>query len=114
MTAGAEESLEGTLDHVLFMNEESGYAVAVIKTDARSGDSRSITILGTLAGLEVGAGLRVRGRFEQHPRFGEQFRVLDYEVSRPAGTAALERYLASEIHGVGPALARRIAEHFGE
>ena len=33
---------------------------------------------------------------------------------RPAGVAALERYLAAEIKGVGPALARRIAAHFGD
>src|SRR5205085_6837033 len=32
----------------------------------------------------------------------------------PAGVFALERYLESEIHGVGPSLAHRIAEHFGE
>ena len=47
-------------------------------------------------------------------RYGEQFRVLDSETVRPASVATLERYLAGEIKGVGPALARRIAEHFGE
>ena len=75
---------------------------------------RRVTVVGSLAGLEIGAGLRLRGRFEKHPRYGEQFRVEDFETVRPAGVAALERYLASEIKGVGPALARRIAEHFGE
>jgi exodeoxyribonuclease V alpha subunit len=110
----AEELIEGTLDHVLYVNDQSGYAVAVVKTDAHNGDARSVTVVGALAGLEVGSGIRARGRFERHPRFGEQFRVIDYEVARPAGVAALERYLASEIHGVGPALARRIAEHFGD
>ncbi len=33
---------------------------------------------------------------------------------RPAGVNALERYLVSEIKGVGPVLARRIVERFGE
>ena len=58
--------------------------------------------------------MRLSGRFEKHPRFGEQFRVQDFETIRPAGVNALERYLASEIKGVGPALARRIVDHFGE
>jgi exodeoxyribonuclease V alpha subunit len=71
-------------------------------------------VVGNLAGLEIGAGLRLSGRFEKHPRYGEQFRVEDFEISRPAGVAALERYLASEIKGVGTVLARRIVSHFGE
>ncbi|HYR78841.1 MAG TPA: ATP-dependent RecD-like DNA helicase, partial [Candidatus Dormibacteraeota bacterium] len=50
----------------------------------------------------------------KHPRFGEQFHVVDFETLRPAGAVAIERYLASEIKGVGTAFARRIAEHFGD
>jgi exodeoxyribonuclease V alpha subunit len=109
-----EGMVEGTLDHILFVNEQTGYAVAVIKTNPNGGSGRAITIFGSLAGLEIGSGIRARGRFENHPRFGEQFRVDDFETVRPAGAFALERYLASEIHGVGPSLARRIAEHFGD
>ncbi len=105
--------IEGTLDQLLFVNEKSGYAVAVLE---RSDEDlrRRVTVVGSLAGLDVGAGLRLRGRFERHPKYGEQFRVEDFETVRPASVAALERYLAGEIKGVGPALARRIAEHFGE
>jgi len=105
--------IEGTLDQLLYVNEQSGYAVAVLE---RSDEvlRRRVTVVGSLAGLDVGAGLRLRGRFERHPKYGEQFRVEDFDTIRPASVAALERYLAGEIKGVGPALARRIAEHFGE
>ena len=113
-SAHLEALVEGTLDHILFVNDQNGYAVAVIKTYAEHGDTKSITIFGNLAGIEIGSGIRARGRFEKHPRFGEQFKVDDYETIRPAGVFALERYLASEIQGVGPSLARRIAEHFGD
>ena len=113
-TAQVETTVEGTLDHVLYVNEENGYAVAVVRTYAGRGDSKTVTIVGSLAGLEIGSAIRAHGRFEKHPRFGEQFKVEDYETLRPAGAFALERYLAAEIHGVGPSLARRIAEHFGD
>ncbi|HEY2484622.1 MAG TPA: ATP-dependent RecD-like DNA helicase [Candidatus Binataceae bacterium] len=113
-TPQVETMVEGTLDHVLYVNEENGYAVAVVRTYAERDDSRTVTIVGSLAGLEIGSAIRVRGRFEKHPRFGEQFKVEDYETLRPAGAFALERYLAAEIHGVGPSLARRIAEYFGD
>jgi exodeoxyribonuclease V alpha subunit len=105
--------IEGTLDQVLYVNEQSGYAVAVLERSDEQVRER-VTVVGSLAGLDVGAGLRLHGRFERHPRYGQQFRVEDYETVRPASVAALERYLAAEIKGVGPALARRIAEHFGE
>ena len=110
----AAETIEGILDQVLFVNETSGYSVAVVVVAGEHGDFRRVTIVGNLGGLEVGSTIRAQGAFEQHPRFGDQFHVVDFETVRPAGAVALERYLASEIKGVGPALARRIAEHFGD
>jgi exodeoxyribonuclease V alpha subunit len=109
-----EELIEGTLDHLLYVNESSGYSVAVIECDVPNGVRKRITVVGELGAVEVGAGVRLRGHIEKHARYGEQFRVLDYETIRPAGVAAIERYLASEIKGVGPSLARKIVEHFGE
>jgi exodeoxyribonuclease V alpha subunit len=110
----AIETLEGTVDQVLFVNDKNGYSVAVVVVAGEHGDFRRVTVVGNLAGLEVGSTIRAQGGFEQHPRFGDQFHVVDFETVRPAGAVALERYLASEIKGVGPALARRIAEHFGD
>ncbi len=108
------EQIEGTLDQLLYVNEATGYAVAVIERTGDDGLRQRITAVGSLDGIEIGSGLRLTGRFERHSRYGEQFRVEDFETVRPAGVNALERYLASEIKGVGPALARRIVERFGE
>jgi exodeoxyribonuclease V alpha subunit len=108
------EDLEGTVEQILFVNDANGYVVGLIETAAESNARRRIVVVGNLGGVEVGAALRLSGRFEKHPRYGEQFRVEDYETLRPAGVAALERYLAAEVKGVGPAFARRIAAHFGE
>jgi exodeoxyribonuclease V alpha subunit len=108
------EQLEGTLEQLVYVNEATGYAVAIIERTGDNGLRQRITAVGSLDGIEIGSGLRLTGRFERHPRYGEQFRVEDFETVRPAGVNALERYLASEIKGVGPALARRIVERFGE
>lgn len=113
-TQHATETLEGTLDQVLFVNDNNGYSVAVVVVAGEHGDFRRVTVVGNLAGLEVGSTIRAEGGFEKHPRFGEQFHVVDFETVRPAGSVAIERYLASEIKGVGTAFARRIAEHFGD
>lgn len=111
----ATESIEGVLDQVLYLNEQSGYTVARLEVAATDGRLERVSIVGDLSGTEVGATLRLHGRYELHLRYGRQFRVVDFETLRPAGVAAIERYLASrEIRGVGPRLARRIVEHFGE
>ncbi|MGO8803714.1 SF1B family DNA helicase RecD2 [Candidatus Binatus sp.] len=110
----ATETLEGTLDQVLFVNEKNGYSVAVVVVAGEHGEQRRVTVVGNLSGLEVGSTIRAQGGFEQHKTYGDQFHVVDFETVRPAGAVALERYLASEIKGIGPALARRIAEHFGD
>jgi exodeoxyribonuclease V alpha subunit len=114
----ATEVLEGTLEQILYINDVSGYVVALVEpieaTPPQPGPRARVTVVGTLGAIEIGAGLRLSGRFEKHPRWGEQFRVEDFETVRPAGINALERYLASEIKGIGPALARRIVSHFGE
>jgi len=111
---GHSEQIEGTLDQLLYVNEATGYAVAIVERTGDNGLRQRITAVGSLDGIEIGSGLRLTGHFERHPRYGEQFRVEDFETIRPAGVNALERYLASEIKGVGPALARRIVERFGE
>lgn len=108
------QMVEGTLDHLLYVNDSTGYGVAVVKAYAGSGDTRTITMVGNLAGLEIGSGIRAHGSFEKHPRYGEQFKVTEFETVRPASVGALELYLSKEIPGVGPELAHRIATHFGE
>jgi exodeoxyribonuclease V alpha subunit len=112
--AQQHQDLEGTLEQILFVNDANGYVVGLVESTGEGNTRRRITVVGTLGGIEVGAALRFSGHFEQHPRYGEQFRVEDYETLRPAGVAALERYLASEIKGVGPVFARRIVTHFGD
>ncbi|MGC2444560.1 helix-hairpin-helix domain-containing protein, partial [Candidatus Binatus sp.] len=110
----ATETLEGILDQILFVNDKNGYSVAVVVVPQEHGDFRRVTVVGNLAGLEVGSTIRAVGGFQQHQRFGEQFHVVDYETLRPAGSLAIERYLASEIKGIGPVRAHRIAEYFGD
>lgn len=111
------QTVSGTLDQILFVSEANGYTVAILKLEQEetfANRNDRLTIVGDIDLLEIGCGLKLSGRFERHPRYGEQFRVEFFETTRPAGVAALERYLAAEIKGVGPALARRIVTHFGD
>ncbi|WP_066857251.1 SF1B family DNA helicase RecD2 [Halodesulfovibrio spirochaetisodalis] len=103
--------LNGTLERVVFHNEENGYSVLRFKTSA--GDN--YTVVGNMADPQVGSSLKLTGEWVENAKFGRQFKMLTYETSLPAGVAGIRHYLASGlIKGVGPKTAERIVGAFGE
>ena len=104
-------TLAGTLERVTFHNEENGYTVAKLTPPGRS---HTVTIIGTLLGVNVGASLELRGRWTLHGQYGKQFAVESYTEKLPATIEGIRRYIGSGlIKGVGPVTAERIVEHFG-
>ncbi|MGC9347578.1 MAG: SF1B family DNA helicase RecD2 [Anaerolineae bacterium] len=105
------QTLEGTLERLTYQNEENGYTVARVIPD---GKSYEVTVVGPLAGANVGESLRIRGVWTTHPQYGRQFEVQDYTVKLPATVEGIRKYLGSGlIKGVGPVTARRIVDYFG-
>ncbi len=106
------ETLEGTLEHVVFANERNHWTVARLRVH---GNDDRITIVGTLPGLRAGEVLRVSGRHAVHQRFGPQFQVDSFQSVTPTTVDGIRRYLASGIlSGMGKVLAERIVETFGD
>jgi len=59
--------------------------------------------------------LNMRGEWINHPKFGEQFKVVDYKTTVPATVFGIQKYLGSGlIKGLGPVIAGRIVKKFGE
>lgn len=59
--------------------------------------------------------MRLTGSWTEHPRFGRQFDCRTWEALKPTGEAAIVKMLGSgAIKGVGPAMAQRIVDCFGE
>ncbi|HXW00608.1 MAG TPA: helix-hairpin-helix domain-containing protein, partial [Anaerolineae bacterium] len=106
-----KKSLVGTLERIVFTNEENGYIVARFSVPKRYD---LITVVGNLAGIHAGASLRLWGAWKTHPVYGEQFVIENYREERPATIEGIRKYLGSGlIKGIGPVTASRIAEHFG-
>jgi exodeoxyribonuclease V alpha subunit len=107
----APATLEAVLERITYANPETGYAVARVAT-GRSGDL--LTVVGPLLGARPGEGLRLRGRWASHPRYGRQFQVEAYATVLPATVQGIRRYLGSGlVKGIGPKMAGRIVDHFG-
>ena len=111
-TRAAPSTLEAVLERITYANEETGYTVARVATD-RSSDL--LTVVGPLLGAQPGESLRLQGRWASHPQYGRQFQVEAYTTVLPATIQGIRRYLGSGlIKGIGPKMAERIVDHFGE
>jgi exodeoxyribonuclease V alpha subunit len=66
--------------------------------------------------LEVQDGVAhtFRGRWEDDAKWGRQFRFESYETELPRDTVGIERYLMQNARWVGPEIARRLTDAFGE
>lgn len=105
-------TLEGTLERVVFVNEENGWSVARLSVHGRG---EPVTIVGNLFEVQPGERLRLTGSWEQDRKYGQQFRIATYRTILPTSAKAIERYLGSGlIRGIGKSMAKRLVEHFGD
>ncbi len=103
--------LSGMVDTVIYSNEENGYAVCALECE----DGEIITATGTMPFISEGDSVVLFGRWTHNPKYGRQFRAEQFERSLPADSASILRYLSSRaIKGIGPRLAARIVDAFGE
>lgn len=104
-------TLQGTVERVTYVNEETGYVVARLEVPRRKG---LVTVVGNLAAVTPGETLRLSGRWISHPKYGEQFQAERAETVAPATLTGIEKYLGSGlIKGIGPIFAKRLVEAFG-
>jgi len=107
-----ETSLEGVLERIIFFSEETHYCVGEFHTETETGP---VTIVGPLPGVQCGETLHLRGRWEQHRRHGNQFRVKSFKSTLPASVHGIRKYLGSGlVPGIGKHFANKIVDHFGE
>ena len=109
--------LEGSVENIVFRNEENQYTVARFRlTDAgRLFRDDLMTVVGILPGIHVGELLSVEGEWENDPKYGRQLHISSYVQRLPASLEGMTRYLSSGlIKGIGPKKAKLIVDSFGE
>ncbi|MCB9728921.1 MAG: ATP-dependent RecD-like DNA helicase [Deltaproteobacteria bacterium] len=105
--------LEGTVERIRFVNEESHWTVFSVRPDG-DGHGGSVTVVGVLPGVVEGMPVRVEGEWNDDPRFGRQLRATRCVERIPATREGLAAYLASGfIAGIGPRMAERLVDRFG-
>ena len=105
------EILQGAVAAVVYQNYDNGYAV--LRLDC--GGNQTVTVVGTIPLPVVGERLMVTGKWSSHANFGRQFEAEFLERLLPQTTDEIRSFLSSRaIKGIGPVMAARIVEHFGE
>ena len=105
------EIIQGVISAVVFQNYDNGYAVLRLNV----GGGQAVTVVGTVPLPAVGERLMVTGKWSSHPSFGRQFEAEFLERMMPQTGMEILSYLSSRIiKGIGPRMAARIVERFGD
>lgn len=106
------ESLRGVVERITYANEETGYSVIKIKS---KGYMDLVTVVGSMATVNVGSVITIKGFWSSNPKYGRQFDAKEWEEALPASIYGIEKYLGSGlIKGIGPVYAKKIVNQFKE
>ncbi len=105
-----EAVITGTVEDIIFQNKENGYTVFSIDTE-----EEEVTCVGIVPQIHTGESLKMIGSWVVHQTYGRQFQVSLFEKAVPTTKEGMEKYLSSRIiKGLGPKMAKKIVERFGE
>lgn len=104
-----QEVVRGRVSHVSFSSP--GFSAG--RLDVPGG--REVSFAGKLM-VRVNDAVVLMGKYEEHARWGRQFKVERFQIDTKVAGEGLARYLAGhpDIHGLGPVKARVVAERFGD
>ena len=112
-----KEVVEGTIRSVVYHNDENGYTVlhVEIPSEFELAKNPEITIVGKAQAVWEGEEVKAEGQWVTDKVHGRQFKAETLTCIAPRSLKGIEKYLASGlIKGIGPVLAKRIVDTFGE
>jgi exodeoxyribonuclease V alpha subunit len=109
--ADGQTMLKGTLSRIRFQSDNGEFAVCELER----ADGRKVTIVGNILSARPGETVEISGRWQTDSRYGRQFAIETIRPVPPTTREGIEKYLSSGfVEGIGPVLAERIVDHFGE
>ncbi|MDO4604598.1 MAG: ATP-dependent RecD-like DNA helicase [Helcococcus sp.] len=100
----------GTVEDIIYRNEENLYSVFLLDTD-----DGLVTVVGQIFDLNKGDILAVTGDLVFHKDYGEQIKLNSYKKLMPSSLSQIEKYLSSGIiSNIGKKRAKEIVKKFGE
>ncbi|MDP4108608.1 MAG: AAA family ATPase, partial [Bacillota bacterium] len=103
--------LNGTVQSLIYQNEESGYTVLRLYSPETS---MEITAVGCMPFVTRGETVELKGTWTTHASYGEQFLVSEFSRVYPGNEAEITSFLSGgAVKGIGPKTAENIVKRFG-
>ena len=103
--------LAGSVQSVIFKNEENGYTVLRLVDS----NGELVTVVGCFPYASAGESMIVSGSWTTHNVHGRQFKAEYAQRMLPSGASAIYDYLAGgAVRGIGPATALLLVNRFGD
>lgn len=112
-----KEYVVGQVQAIFFQNPSNFYKVLLVKITDTNTDylEKEIVTTGSFGQIQEEESYRFFGHFVDHPRYGRQFQVDNYQQERPTSANGVVNYLSSEkFPGIGKRTAEKIVEILGE
>lgn len=104
------ETIQGTIDRVVFHNQKNGYCVLNVSINSLNG----MVAVGYMSNIREGDTFKFTGVWKKHPQYGQQFHFTEYELILPQTRIGIINYLSSIAYGIGPIKASKIVEALGD
>lgn len=102
-TGGTGGKLSGVLSAIRF--HQANFLIGVL-------DNGSI-VKGNIVSAQIGMEYSFTGKWERHPKWGEQFAFDGYSTSYPRELESVRAYLEENCKWVGPTISKLIVQEFG-
>lgn len=108
------ENLSGIIKHIMW--DSDSYQAFVMKVDHQINGSSKVKCKSFFNqnSLNVGDELTFFGHWIVDPKYGKEFEIVARRANVPTEPKQISQYLEKHINGVGPTLAERIVDMFGE
>ena len=108
--------IKGTVDAILFQNNDNFYTVLKVDTIETNESFDSMpTVVGFLPNVVEGDVYTFKGQIVDHPRYGKQLKAETFEKELPQTKDAIISYLSSDLFkGIGKKTAQNIVNALGE
>ena len=108
--------IKGTVDAILFQNNDNFYTVLKVDTIETNESFDSMpTVVGFLPNVVEGDVYTFKGQVVEHPRYGKQLKAETFEKELPQTKDAIVSYLSGDLFkGIGKKTAQNIVNALGE
>jgi len=107
-----DEKIIGSVERIIYSNQENGYHVLSVLLKDKG---KECTVTTNQLKIHEGLTMEFHGQWVSNPRYGNQFKADKAIEIAPETREAMVKYLSSTFFkGIGPIIAKKIVQHFGE